>query len=227
VGWTGVLNRRFGSPCAVCRTRTTFTFDRALGIRQKPGVTIGALPQGRANVHVRGASPTIVFAEGRRYGRPPSARTESPFTPAYPAPSRCGQDRRYAGVSMDALGPLIPDDSSRASRAWRRVRGIALEVVALVLITALSPVLLIGAVAVDGALSLRRRKRWMAVRLLAMMWWFLVGELYALLNLLGIWVLSFGRDGPRPRERVYRLKRRWLAEPPRRYPGIVRPAFRS
>jgi 1-acyl-sn-glycerol-3-phosphate acyltransferase len=111
---------------------------------------------------------------------------------------------------MGALGPLIPDDSRRASRAWRRVRGIAVEVIALALVTLLSPLLLIGGVAVDAALWLRRRKPWMALRLLAMLWWFLVGELYGLLGLLGIWVLSAGRDGPRRRDRVYRLKRRWL-----------------
>ena len=111
---------------------------------------------------------------------------------------------------MGALGPLIPDDSPRASRAWRRVRGVTVEVIALILVTLLSPVLLIGGVAVDVALWLRRRKPWMAVRLLAMLWWFLVGELYGLLGLLGIWALSGGRDGPRRRDRVYRLKRRWL-----------------
>jgi len=65
--------------------------------------------------------------------------------------------------------------------------------------------------AVDVALWARRRKPWMAVRLLAMLWWFLVGELYGLLGLFGIWALSGGRDGPRRRDRVYRLKRRWLA----------------
>jgi 1-acyl-sn-glycerol-3-phosphate acyltransferase len=69
---------------------------------------------------------------------------------------------------------------------------------------------LIGGAAVDAMLWLRRRKPWMAVRLLAMLWWFLVGELYGLLGLLGIWALSGGRDGPRRRDRVYRLKRRWL-----------------
>jgi 1-acyl-sn-glycerol-3-phosphate acyltransferase len=111
---------------------------------------------------------------------------------------------------MGALGPLIPDDSPRASRAWRRVRGITLLVTALLLITLLSPVLVIAAVVTDAALWLRRRKPWMAVRLLAMLWWFLVGELYGLLGLLAIWVLSGGRDGPRRRDRVYRLKRRWL-----------------
>jgi len=111
---------------------------------------------------------------------------------------------------MDALGPLIPDDSPRASAAWRRLRGITVEVIGLVLVTVLAPVLLIGALAVDLTLWVRRRKPWMAVRLLAMLWWFLVGELYGLLGLLAIWVLSGGRDGPRRRDRVFRLKRRWL-----------------
>ena len=109
-----------------------------------------------------------------------------------------------------SLGPLIPDDSTGASRLWRRLRGITVEVVAFVLVTALSPVLSIGAVVVDMALWLRRRKPWMAVRLLAMLWWFLVGELYGLLGLFAIWVASGGRDSARRRDRVFRLKRRWL-----------------
>ncbi len=111
---------------------------------------------------------------------------------------------------MGAQGPLIPDDSSRGSRAWRRVRGIAVVVIVFVAVTLLSPLLFLGAAAVDGALWLRHRKPWMAVRLLAMLWWFLLGELYGLLGLLVIWVLSGGRDGARRRDRVYRLKRRWL-----------------
>jgi 1-acyl-sn-glycerol-3-phosphate acyltransferase len=111
---------------------------------------------------------------------------------------------------MEALGPLIPDDSSRASRAWRRVRGVTIEVVLLVAVTLLSPLLVICALAVDVALWLRRRKPWMALRLLAMLWWFLVGELYGLLGLLGIWVAAGGRDSRTRRERVFRLKRRWL-----------------
>jgi 1-acyl-sn-glycerol-3-phosphate acyltransferase len=90
------------------------------------------------------------------------------------------------------------------------VRGVTVEVVVLVLVTLLSPLLVAGALAVDVTLWLRRRKPWMAIRLLAMLWWFLVGELYGLLGLLGIWVLSGGRDGPRRRDQVYRLKRRWL-----------------
>jgi 1-acyl-sn-glycerol-3-phosphate acyltransferase len=108
------------------------------------------------------------------------------------------------------VGPLIPDEGPAGARVVRRARGIALEVVVFVLITALSPILVLGAVAVDLTLWLRRRKPWMAVRLLAMAWWFLLGELYGLLGLLGIWALSRGRDSPQRRDRVYRLKRSWL-----------------
>ena len=42
----------------------------------------------------------------------------------------------------------------------------------------------------------------MAVRLVAMLWWFLLGELYGLLGLFAIWIASGGRDSrapPRPR----------------------------
>jgi 1-acyl-sn-glycerol-3-phosphate acyltransferase len=111
---------------------------------------------------------------------------------------------------MAELGPLIPDDSPRASRAWRRVRGILLEMAVFLLVSALSPILLAAAVIVDGSLWLRRRKPWMAVRLLVMLWWFLLGELWALGGLFGIWLLSLGRDGAVRRDRVYRIKRAWL-----------------
>jgi 1-acyl-sn-glycerol-3-phosphate acyltransferase len=111
---------------------------------------------------------------------------------------------------MGPLGPLIPDDSPRSSRIWRRVRGIALELVAFVLLTALSPVIALAAIAVDATLWARRRKPWMAIRLAAMLWWFLLGELYGLLGLLWIWIRSAGRDSRSRRERVYVLKRSWL-----------------
>jgi 1-acyl-sn-glycerol-3-phosphate acyltransferase len=82
--------------------------------------------------------------------------------------------------------------------------------VGFVLVSVLSPVLLVAALGIDAVLWLRRRKPFMAVRLLAMLWWFLMGEIYGLLGLGAIWVLSGGRDGARRRYRVYRLKRSWL-----------------
>jgi 1-acyl-sn-glycerol-3-phosphate acyltransferase len=108
------------------------------------------------------------------------------------------------------MGPLLPDAGPRGRRIWRRFRGVAIEVTVLLAVTLLAPLLAFGAIGVDLALWLRRRKPWMAVRLLAMLWWFLVGELYGLVGLLAIWTLSRGRDSARRRERVYSLKRRWL-----------------
>jgi 1-acyl-sn-glycerol-3-phosphate acyltransferase len=108
------------------------------------------------------------------------------------------------------MGPLLPDEGPRGSRIWRRFRGIAVEVVLLAAVTALSPLLALVAITVDLSLWLRRRKPWMAVRLLAMLWWFLVGELYGLIGLAAIGLLARGHDSPRRRDRVFRLKRRWL-----------------
>ncbi|HWF55485.1 MAG TPA: 1-acyl-sn-glycerol-3-phosphate acyltransferase [Solirubrobacteraceae bacterium] len=119
------------------------------------------------------------------------------------------------------MGPLISDDSTLSARWRRRARGIALELLAFVLITALSPVLLVAAAIADAALWLRRRKPWMAVRLVAMLWWFLLGELYGVAGLAVIWLTSRG-DSRRRRRRVYRLKRRWL----RSHLGGVRTLFR-
>lgn len=119
------------------------------------------------------------------------------------------------------MGPLIPDDSSLSSRWLRRARGIALELVTFLLMTVLSPVLMIAAVLVDAVLWLRRGKPWMAVRLLAMLWWFLLGELYGVTGLAVVGITSRG-DSRRRRQRVYRLKRRWL----RSHLGAVRVLFR-
>jgi len=108
------------------------------------------------------------------------------------------------------LGPLIPDDSSPTARALRRFRNIAIELSVFVALTVLLPVLVVVSLVLDLALWLRRRKPWMTVRLVLLAWWFLVGELYGLIGLLAIWVLSLGRDSERRRQRVYVLKRRWL-----------------
>lgn len=78
------------------------------------------------------------------------------------------------------------------------------------LVTILFPLLAAIAVVTDLVLWLRRRKPWMAVRLLAMLWWFLFGELRGVTGLFGIWLLSRGRDSALRRRRVYRFKRFWL-----------------
>lgn len=111
---------------------------------------------------------------------------------------------------MGEPGPLIRDHSSRGARLWRRLRGITLQLVLLLLLTLFSPPLLLAAAGLDAALWLRRRKPWMASRLLVMLWWFLLGEIWALIGLFGIWALAAGRDSPTRRDRVFRIKRRWL-----------------
>src|SRR4051794_6741560 len=96
-------------------------------------------------------------------------------------------------------GPLIADDGPAGARLARRARGIAIELSAFALLTLLSPLVLAGALLVDMALWVLRRKPWMAVRLAAMAWWFLFGELQGMLGLAGIYLLTggpFGRGSP-------------------------------
>jgi 1-acyl-sn-glycerol-3-phosphate acyltransferase len=89
------------------------------------------------------------------------------------------------------------------------VRGVALEIAAFVLVTALLPALLAGGALVDAALWLRSRKPWMAVRLTAFLWWFLLGEMRGLSGLLFLDVTSGFRDTPRRRRGIYRLRQMW------------------
>jgi 1-acyl-sn-glycerol-3-phosphate acyltransferase len=107
------------------------------------------------------------------------------------------------------MGPLLPDDGPRAARIRRRARGIAIEMLLLVVLTLLFPLLLVVAAAIDLALWLARRKPWMGVRLLALAWWFLAGEVRGILVLFAIGARSLGRDTPRRRRGVYRLRQSW------------------
>lgn len=112
------------------------------------------------------------------------------------------------------LSPLLPPDGPPWGRRLRIVRGIACEVVLFVLLTALSPLLLGAAATIDGVLWLRRRKPWMGVRIVALVWWFLFGELRGLIGLLRVWLLAGGpwaRDSLTRRRRTYALQVRWAA----------------
>jgi 1-acyl-sn-glycerol-3-phosphate acyltransferase len=109
------------------------------------------------------------------------------------------------------VGPLLPDTGPRGPRYARRARGIAIETTAFIVVTLLSPLLLVAAVAVDLTLAVVKRKPWMAVRLVAMLWWFLFGELRGIAGLTLIGLASFGRDTRTRRFRVYRLRQLWAA----------------
>ncbi len=117
-------------------------------------------------------------------------------------------------ISNVRPSPLFRDDGPLADRIVRRVRGITLEVLAFLLVTALLPALLLGAALVDLALWLKRRKPWVGVRLTAFAWWFLFGEMRAIVVLLSIWIVTggpFGLDSLRRRVLLYRLRARWAA----------------
>lgn len=93
----------------------------------------------------------------------------------------------------------------------RRARGIALEILAFVLVTVLLPLLLLAAAAVDLVLWVRRRKPWVGIRLVAMLWWFLLGELRGIATIFVIGLAARGRDSATRRARLYRLRQRWAA----------------
>jgi 1-acyl-sn-glycerol-3-phosphate acyltransferase len=79
-------------------------------------------------------------------------------------------------------------------------------------LTVLFPVALVAAAVVDLALWLVRRKPWVGVRLVAMAWWFLFGELRGIAGLAGIYLITGGPLGLgslRRRRLVYDLRIHW------------------
>src|SRR5262245_58648752 len=107
---------------------------------------------------------------------------------------------------------LLAPEGPKAARRIRIVRSITIEVVAFVLLTVLLPVLLLGAGLSDLALWLRRRKPFTGVRMVAIAWWFLFGELKGLVGLVRVWVLAGGpaaKDSPVRRRRTFGLQVGW------------------
>jgi 1-acyl-sn-glycerol-3-phosphate acyltransferase len=116
---------------------------------------------------------------------------------------------RVTGVSA---APLLPDEGPRGARFVRRVRGVAIELLAFVVVTLLLPLLIVGALVADLGLWIARRKPWMATRLVLMLWWFLFGELQGIFGLLGIWLVTGGPGGlgsERRRRLVYEMRIHW------------------
>jgi 1-acyl-sn-glycerol-3-phosphate acyltransferase len=110
--------------------------------------------------------------------------------------------------------PLLVDEPRR-TRFVRRVRGIALLLAAFLLVSVLLVPLLVVAGVIDVVRWRRLRKRFVAVRLLALLWWVTLGELLGLVGLLRIWLratIAGPAEHPYPyRQRLYRLRQRWLA----------------
>jgi 1-acyl-sn-glycerol-3-phosphate acyltransferase len=108
------------------------------------------------------------------------------------------------------MGPLLPDTDARSTRLRRRARGIGIETAAFAVVTVAFPLLLGAAALVDLARWVTTRRPWVGVRLVAMLWWFLFGELRGIAGLALIWLGSAGRDTRTRRFRVYRLRQRWI-----------------
>lgn len=109
--------------------------------------------------------------------------------------------------------PLL-DHEPRRARFVRRARGIGLLLALFLAVSVLSVPLLLCALATDVTRALRGRKPWIALRLVALLWWLLLGELLGLLGLLGIWLRAAVHGpsvSPYPyRRRLYRVRQRWL-----------------
>ena len=110
--------------------------------------------------------------------------------------------------------PLLAAEESRGARALNIARGMVVESVLLVVVTVLLPVLLVAGALVDLVVWARTRKPWMAVRLVLMEWWFLLGEVRGWLGLSLVWLAaggSVGGDSPRRRRHVWYMQRTWAA----------------
>src|SRR3954451_16743147 len=115
-------------------------------------------------------------------------------------------------VERVSRGPLFPADGPRGKRLARRAKGIAAETAAFLLLTLLSPLVLLAAVTVDLTLWLATKKPWMGTRLAAMAWWFLFGELQGIACLPVIWLVTggpLGRGSTARRRLVYDLRIHW------------------
>lgn len=121
-------------------------------------------------------------------------------------------------------GPLFADEGTRGKRIVRRVRGIGLEIVAFVAVTALLPILVPGAALADLWFKLRHHKPAVALRLTLFAWWFLLTEMWALVVLLAIWLASggpFGKGSMLRRRGIYWLRPRWA----RSHLGAIKTLF--
>lgn len=106
----------------------------------------------------------------------------------------------------------ISVQESRGRTIGRRLRTIPAVLVAFVLVTVLLPVLLAGALVVDLVRLVAGGPRFIAVRLVAMLWCYLVGDTVGLAAMFGSWVVcGFGRDRARLEEQLWPVQSAWAA----------------
>jgi len=99
----------------------------------------------------------------------------------------------------------------RGQKVARRLKSITLIFLGLVLVTALLPVLLVGAFFVDLFRWLTKRSTWMAMRLVLFLWIYLAGDAFGICALFAVWVLSgFGHDRERLLDWTWRFQQLWV-----------------
>ena len=98
----------------------------------------------------------------------------------------------------------------RAARIRRRAVTVPRAFGLLILITVTMPVLMLGAAAADLVRFATRRTPWVAVRLVAFFWLYLLAEAIGIIRLFADWVRAgFGRDDARMVERAWAVQAWW------------------
>lgn len=101
-------------------------------------------------------------------------------------------------------------EETRGQVAGRRLRTIPVVLLAAVLVTALLPLLLLVALAVDVVRRVARGVPFVAVRLVAFAWCYLAGEVLGLVVLTGSWVRhGFGRRSEQMAQATWGIQRVW------------------
>ena len=82
------------------------------------------------------------------------------------------------------------DREPRGSKVARRLKTIPPYTLGLIVVTALLPLLLVGALLVDIFRAITQRKPFMALRLVVFLWIYLVTDIAALIALFALWLVS-------------------------------------
>lgn len=103
------------------------------------------------------------------------------------------------------------DREPRGSKVARRLKTIPPILLGFVLVTALLPLLLLGALLIDLFRAITSRKPFMALRLVAFLWIYLTADTAALLAMFALWLASgFGRNRERMADSTWHLQQFWV-----------------
>ena len=103
------------------------------------------------------------------------------------------------------------DREPRGSKVARRLKTIPPILIGFVLVTALLPLLVLGALLVDLFRAITSRKPFMALRLVAFLWIYLAADTSALLAMFALWLASgFGRNRERMADSTWHLQQFWV-----------------